>query len=166
MSTTALMSTQQSANVTSVNSKHDGNFLLSFFSFQLNNLLHLLNCKSAQVMAIAAWPFPSTFLHHVLRVFSRRAKKKMLGVYAARVVASVTHIHSSRDIRNVMFKGKYVRSNCLFVEPECAISSRSKRSSGPFPAFSRLVNVAKESLLCRHVRSCHVDLQKFTMPTL
>lgn len=166
MSTPALVSAHQSTDVTLVNAKHGGNFLLSLFPLQLNDLLYLLFCKFAQVMAVAARPFASPLLHHVLRVLFWRTKKEMLGVDAPGVIAPVTHIHSCRNISNVMRKGKNVCADCLSVGPECAVSSWSKGCPSPLPTVSRLVNVTEESLLCRHARGCHVALQESTMPIL
>lgn len=166
MSTTALVPAHQAADVTWVNTKHGGNFLLSLFAFQLKDLLHMLVCKFAQVMAVPARPSASTLLHHVLRVFFRRAKKEMLGVDASWVIAFVTHIHSCRNISNVMREREGVCADCLSVEPKCAVSSWPKGCPGPLPTVSRLVDVAEESLLCRHARGCHVASQESTMPIL
>jgi hypothetical protein len=156
MNATAFVPAHQATDVAWVDAKHGGNFPLSLFASQLNDLLHLLICKFAQVMAVTARPSAAPLLHHVLRVLFREAKKKMLRVDASRVVAPVTHIHPCRNMGNVMFKGINVCADCLSLEPKCAVPSLAKGCSSPVPAVARLVDVAEEPLLCCHARGCHV----------
>jgi hypothetical protein len=139
-----------SAHMAGVDAVHSCNRPLSLRKAELNDFDDIGIRDFGKVMAIAARPFTSTFLHHVYGVVFRGANKKVFRVNAPRVVAPVANVPAIRNgaVKPTIRVG--VSPNRLSVNTKSAVPA-GKSCAYPNPAIVSFLDVVIKALVSRHV---------------
>ena len=97
----ALMARKYPANMAGVHSVVAGYFCLSHMAFKIGNFFKVFFGKFCKMVSLAMRPCAAPFFQHIVGIFLRRTKEKMVWIHANWVVASVAnHLsHWNRPVR-------------------------------------------------------------------